>query len=108
MLERLSRVVPRGKGATLFEDLGEVALYPVGRSEITELTAVGSEAVIGGLLWSRNRGLVIDARSVARRAENYRPKFGLLTPTIGAGTIERGQSLGEWLGVSPLRPVGAK
>ena len=108
MLERLSRVVPRRKRATLFEDFGEVALYPVGRSEITKLSTVGSDAAIGRVVWSRNRGLVVDARSIARRAEDYRPEFGLLTPTVGAGAIERGQPFGEWLGISPLSPVGAK
>jgi hypothetical protein len=148
VLECRARVVPRGQGAALFEDRREVALYPVGRCEITELTAVGDdgcngtttlrttaltgsvyvalrdfsvlgtivpedspiggEAVIRGTVWSRNRGLVVDARAVARGTEDERTEFRWLVPAVRAGAIERGQPLGEWLGISPLRPVGSK
>jgi hypothetical protein len=108
VLERLSRVVPRGKRATLFEDRREVAFYRICGCKISDLAAVGGDTGISGTIWSRKRGLVVDAGAIARGTEDERTEFRWLVPTVGAGPIERGQSLGEWFGISPLCPVGSK
>jgi len=65
---------------------------------VCEHSPVSSERVIRGFIWSGNRGLVVDARTVARGAQDGRAEFRLFVPAVGTVPVERGQSPGEWLG----------